>query len=480
MKCLPLAFLFGLTSVGCVPFHSFPSPDCQGTAPAGFTRIFVGRPASKGSHSGISADDPLDGTTADKFDTILRTISQGQFPTWGAQKNIGPENLVVCVMNGTFATNGFSHSFPGDLHSGEQLGSDVGFSVGTKWRIHGQGPGQTTLKLVTYLRQEFATNDGSIVMGGSNTVISNNSFQTFGVEVSDLTLDANHDGMTNDGGTPLNLSAISLRSVKGGNRIHNVEVRGASGDLGFLNIVYESFAIQIWGEPSQPGGFENEDNLIENINVHKPGKAVLSGESAGGKMDGIVVSNASAEVRSNSVENAIIGYGGWLMHGVNFHDNVAQNVGYGFNADSFTNTAVTLRSNQIIHPAFYGIVIGGGQPDNVFSGWTVSDNTIVLGYSRTAGIVLRGHVSNSTFSGNTITADRPVHQALAIFSYEIANGFASPDNAFELNTVDKSLLVDFSQDPSFNSDCRYQNADLQGNPIQSFANNSSSPCTTGP
>ncbi len=480
MKWFPFAVLLALLCTGCVPFHAFPSPDCQGTAPAAFTRIFVGKPASQGSHSGISADDPLDGTTADKFDAILRTISEGQLPTWGAQKNIEPENLVVCVMNGTFETNGFSHTFAGDLQPVNQLGPDVGFSVGTRWKIHGQGSGQTTLKLVSYMRQEFTTDSGSIVTGGSNTVISNHSFQTSGIEVSDLTIDANHDGMTNHNGVPLNLSAIILRSVQGGNWIHNVEIKGASGDLGFLNIVYESFAIQIWGEAAKDGASENGGNLIEHVNVHKPGKAVLSGESAGGKMDGIVISNASAEVRSNNVENTIIGYGGWLMRGVNFHDNVAKNVGYGFNADSFTNTAVTLRSNQFIHPAFYGVVIGGGQPDNVFSGWTVADNSIILGDSRTAGIVLRGHVRNSTFSGNTIRAEHDVHQAFAIFSYEIANGFASPENAFEQNKIDKSLLVDFSQDPSFNSDCRYQNTDLQGNPIQSFGSNSSSPCSTGP
>lgn len=476
MKCLPFAFLLALVCVGCIPFHAFPSLDCHGTAPAGFTRIFVGKPASKGSHSGISSDDPLDGTTADKFDAILRTISEGQLPTWGAQKNIGPENVVVCVMNGTFETNGFGHSFAGDL----QGGSDAGFSVGANWKIHGQGPGQTTLKLVSYMRQQFAADDGSMVAGGSNTVISNNSFQASGVEVSDLTIDANHDGMTKNSRLPLNLSAIILRSARGGNWIHNIEVKGASGDLGFLSVVYESFAIQIWGEPSQDGISESRNNLIEHINVHKPGKAVLRGESDGGKMDGIVISDASAEVRNNNVENTIIGYGGWLMRDVNFHDNVARNVGYGFNADSFTNTAVTLRSNQIIHPAFYGVVIGGGQPDNVFSGWTVADNTIVLGDSGAAGIVLRGHVGNSTFSGNTITADRTLHHAFAIFSYEIANGFASPDNVFEQNKVDKSLLVDFSQDPSFNSDCRYQNTDLQGNPLQSFGNNSSNPCSTAP
>lgn len=480
MKWLPFAVLLALVCVGCIPFHAFPSPDCQGAAPAGFTRIFVGKPASKGSQSGISAKDPLDGTTADKFDTILRTISQGQLPTWGSQQNIGPENVVVCVMNGTFETNGFSHPFPGDLGGGDQPGSGAGFSVGTKWKIHGQGPGQTTLKLVSYMRQEFTTDNGSVVTGGSNTVISNNSFQTSGIEVSDLTIDANHDGMTKNGGVPMNLSAIILRSVKGGNWIHNVEVKGASGDLGFLNILYESFAIQIWGEQSQAGGSDNEGNLIENTNVHKPGKPVLSGESAGGKMDGIVVTNASAEVRNNSVENLIIGYGGWLMRGVNFHDNIAQNVGYGFNADSFNNTAVTLRSNQIIHPAFYGVVIGGGQPDNQFSGWTVADNTIVLGASGTVGIVLRGHVSNSTFSGNTITTDRVVHDGLAIWSLEIANGFSNLDNAFQLNKVDRGLPIQFSQDPGFSSDCRYRNTDLQGNPIQAFSDNSSTPCSTGP
>lgn len=477
MKCLPIALVLALPCAGCIGFHSFPSPDCQGAAPTGFTRIFIGKPASKGSQSGISANDPLDGTTAERFDAILRTISQGQLPTWGAQKDIAPENLVVCIANGAFKTNGFSHPTPGDLSTGAR---DIGFSVGKNWKIHGQGPGQTRLKLVSYLGQQFTAGDGSLVNGGVNVVISTNSLAASGVEISDLTLDGNHDAMTAQGGIPLNLSAISLRSTRGGDWIHNVEVRGTSGDVGFLNVVYESFAIQIWGEIPPAGGSESDNNLIENVTVHKPGKAVLNGEFDGGKMDGIVVTNASAEVRSNRVENAFIAFGGWLMRNANFHHNVAQDVGYGFNADSFNNAGITLGSNQIIHPAFYGVVIGGGQPQTEFSDWTVDNNTIVLGASRTAGIVLRGHVRNSTFSGNTFTTDRAVHNAFAIFSYEIVSGYTSPNNGFELNKIDRTLQLDFSQDPDFNSDCRFQNTDLQGNTIQAFSDNSSIPCSTMP
>src|SRR5579864_7233112 len=92
-----LALVLALAS--CKPLSSPEelSQDCTvAAAPANFTRIFIGTPAHGGTQSGASAKDPLDGTTAQKFDTILRTIAEGEHPTWGAQRNIAPENLIVC------------------------------------------------------------------------------------------------------------------------------------------------------------------------------------------------------------------------------------------------------------------------------------------------------------------------------------------------------------------------------------------------
>jgi hypothetical protein len=412
----------------------------------------------------------------EKFDAILRTIVEGKHPTWGAQQNIGPENVVVCINSGTFATDGFAHLTPGDPAADPR---SAGFAVGKNWKIHGKGANHTRLLLSSYLTKQFPGSDGSAFDGGANTVISNQSYDASDVEISDLTIDANHDGMTRAGGPPLNLQAIALRSVKGGHWIHDMNVVGVSGDAGFVNILNEDFAVRIWGEPSASGRSENADNLIENVTISHPGKPVFSGESAGGAMDGIVVNDARAEIRKNVVKGISLAYGGWSMKGVSFHDNIARDGAYGFNADSYNNNDVVLESNQIIHPSLYGIVIGGSGPAQEFFRWMVANNTIVLQNSGSVGVVLRGQVQDSTFLGNSISTDRPIRNATAIVSYHSGNGVSNFSNVFEQNEIDTTLSVDFSQDPNLSSDCIYLNRDLQGNTIPGLRDNSSRSCNAG-
>ena len=131
---LPPALILALVS--CRPLApEVISQDCTVAAvPANFTRIFIGVPARGGHQSGASAKDPLDGASAEKFDTILRTIAEGRQPTWGAQKNIPQENLIVCIASGTFQTNG---QYDWDLDKGHTQGSNLGFTVEKNWKIHG-------------------------------------------------------------------------------------------------------------------------------------------------------------------------------------------------------------------------------------------------------------------------------------------------------------------------------------------------------
>ena len=126
LVALPAALMLSLAS--CKPLASpeVTSQDCIAAVPAGFTRIFVGAQARGGQPSGASFDDPLDGSTADKFDAILRTISEGHHPTWGAQTNIAPQNLIVCLTSGVFQTNG---QYDWKLNLGHIQGSARGFTV---------------------------------------------------------------------------------------------------------------------------------------------------------------------------------------------------------------------------------------------------------------------------------------------------------------------------------------------------------------
>ena len=367
-----LALALILTS--CKPLSSpeVTSQDCTvAAAPANFTRIFIGTPAHGGTQSGASAKDPLDGTTAQKFDTILRSIAEGERPTWGTQRNIAPENLIVCIASGTFQTEGqydtvFQFGHPTAVHRG--------FTVEKNWKIHGSGMGHTTLQLASFVPDNFVDSSGSPFVGGRNVVLETRAESASGVEVSDLTIDANHDKLSGAAGLPLDLAGIVLWSKEGGHWIHDVKVIGAAGDAGFKSLAYETFAVQIWGNTLDP--HVSSGNLIENLTVTQPGRPVFSDSSPGGEMDGIVLNNASGEVRNSVVEGYFIAFGGWNMDHVSIHDNITRETQYGFNADSFSNNNITLQSNQFIHPHQYGIIMGGGFPGATFANWNVVSNVI--------------------------------------------------------------------------------------------------------
>jgi hypothetical protein len=312
------------------------SQDCTVAVPQGSTRIFIGTPVRGGQQSGTSFDDPLDGSSAEKFDTILRTISEGKHPTWGTQTNIAPENLIVCLTSGTFQTNG-QYDWSLDLQQHTQ-GASRGFTAEKGWKIHGRGMDHTTLQLASYLPDQFTSQNRAPLSGGRNVAIGTHSAQASGIEISDLTIDANHDRLTTPGDIPLNMQGIVLRSQQGGHWIHNVNVVGASGDVGFSNVVFEAFAVQIWGNSVPVDPQQNTGSIIEHVMVSNPGRPVIPGSPPGGAIDGIVVNNAVAEIRNNVVDGYMLGYGGWAMGPANFHDNIARNGQYGFNADSFTNS----------------------------------------------------------------------------------------------------------------------------------------------
>src|SRR5437660_1463348 len=77
------------------------SSDCTvKNLPQGFSRIFIAlnpagsaQPASSGGSGTLS--DPYDGSTAEKFDGILRSRSEAN-----------QQNLIVCIGPGTFQTEG--------------------------------------------------------------------------------------------------------------------------------------------------------------------------------------------------------------------------------------------------------------------------------------------------------------------------------------------------------------------------------------
>src|SRR5262249_51188979 len=84
------------------------SADCSEDAsklPRGTTRIFVGQQGGRDG-SGRSANDARDGSSAEKFDRILRCYSEGCAAGSGEKAVPKTENLIVCIGPGHFQTKG--------------------------------------------------------------------------------------------------------------------------------------------------------------------------------------------------------------------------------------------------------------------------------------------------------------------------------------------------------------------------------------
>src|SRR5258708_17526544 len=241
------------------------SQDCTASAstlPKGTKRVYIALRNGKDG-TGMSPDDARDGSSAESFDTILRCYSEGCQEAKGPHKAVAKtDDLMVCLGPGTFQTKGSYDFMILRPHTTQQ-----GFTVGRGWKIHGRGPAQTTLQLADYLPITDPKNPQNMPVGtGWNTVISTNSDGASGVEISDLTLDANYPSLKSlarkNGTKALNLEAIHLRSDLGGHWIHNVNVINAAGEIGGLNPAYETFPAGIVSLQKHPPS-AHPANIIE-------------------------------------------------------------------------------------------------------------------------------------------------------------------------------------------------------------------------
>ena len=353
------------------------STDCTTKKPPqDFSRIFISY-YSKGQAGAGSANDPYDGSTAEKFDAILRDRSEGN-----------QQNLIVCIGPGTFQTEGTSDFIMYVPHKTAR-----GFTLNKNWKIHGAGADKTILKLVS-----FFPNPPNLAKGtGVGVVLSTHDDSASGIEISDLSIDDNYPELkplaARQGIAALNLEAIHLRAGQGGHWIHRVNVIHAAGEIN------ETFPVWIYSVGKRPPSFNN-GNIIEYVTMSEWG---------GGKCTAIAIANALGEIRNNAVSGYQIGYGGWSLGKDSFHDNVATNTEYGFNIDSLENDGVRIYNNQIIHPRHWGIVIGGG---GHYANFEVVENTIEINAKSAIGILLQGNVTNALIERNKFIADPPATQNL--------------------------------------------------------------------
>lgn|SRR5215471_9013741 len=443
------------------------SADCTEDAarvPKGYSRVYIAQRNGKDG-SGRSSSDARDASTAASFDTILRCLSEG-CPAGPSEKAVPKtENLIVCIGPGIFQTKGTY-----DFLIAVPRTSQQGFTIGKGWKIHGSGVSKTTLQLIDYRRSVEPKDPETLPAATAHgVVLSTNSDDASGIEISDLTIDGNYPQLKaqakQQGIKALNVEAIHLRSNEGGHWIHQVNVINASGEVGGMFGTFEIFPVWIVSV-SNSDPTQNKNNLIENVTMS---------QFHGGLCTAIAVANALAEVRNNYVDGYQIGYGGWSMGPVWFHDNVAVHTDYGFNIDSLKNDGVKIESNRIIAPKKFGFVIGGG---GVYTRFHIFQNTIQIKDGGVIGIVFQGNVTKSVIESNTLTAERSAAgNSLAIKNYSAGRqSGANQDNIYQSNRIDSSLKTGFYAPSQQSRNCFFGNVDERGNPRKDLKDNHAGSC----
>jgi hypothetical protein len=406
----------------------FKTEDCSGASlPAGYTRIFIAE-RTDGKVGTGSVSDPYDGSSAEKLDTLLRGRSES-----------GVANLIICIGPGTFQTEGTGDYVIGLGHVNKD---HAGFTVNRGWKIHGAGEDRTTLRLADL----FKYPNGKLLEG---IIIGTYNFDSSGVEVSHMTLDDNYPALKARYKTDLELVAVILRSNLGHQWVHNIHVMNASGEGP------EDFPV---GISSPTGNPENKGNLVEYVTMDN---------WRGGLCTAIVIAGGSGEVRHNTVIGYQIGYGGWSMLDVKFHDNTARETSYGFNIDSLQNSKIEIAFNDIVRPQLYGIVVGG---HGNFTNFSIHDNTIVAGPKTVYGLVFQGNVQQAHVVRNKITANGPTAHMTGFFEKNSNN----QNNVFQENVVHSAF-----KNALQGSNCLWGNVSERGAQRADLGNTTGSKCVAG-
>jgi hypothetical protein len=443
------------------------SPDCSAAVPPqNANRVYIALRSGKDG-SGSSPADARDGSTAEAFDTILRCYSEGCTNAKKPKKSVArTENLIVCLGPGTFSTLGSYDYIVGVPH-----GNAAGFTIGKGWKIHGAGQDKTTVKLANYLPITEGKNPLDFPGDtGTGLVFGTNSDNASNIEISDLTIDANYPDLKSrarqNGIKALTLEAIHLRSDQGGHWIHNINVINTAGEIGGINIRWEAFPVWIVSMHNASPS-ENSGNVIENVTMS---------QSFGDTGCAIAIANVMAEVRQTLVNGYPIGYGGWKMGGVYFHDNTAIDTEYGFNVDSWANDGVRIENNHIIHPRKYGIVVGG---EWVFSNFKIVNNVVHIDRPGITGLILRGGVSGAQIAENKFLAENAsAAKSIAIRSYSSSGkAAANQNNMYQSNQIGAGLKIAFEPPSSQSQNCFSGNHDERGRPRGDLSDNRDGTCS---
>ena len=470
---LCIAALCVTASASTSPTGNGSAADCQSGAAVNprFTRVYIAlRNGQDGS--GKSPDDARDGSSPEKFDRILRCYSEGCPDPSSPRKSFSKtENLIVCLGPGTFRTEGSYDYVINVPHT-----SNRGFALGKGWKVHGSGADKTTVQLSSYLAARAVPNPRNVPLGtATGVVFSTSSDDASDIEVSDLTIDDNYPELKSrankEGIKALNLEAVQLRSDRGHDWIHDINVMHTSGEIGTIDEKWETFPVWIYSVRQGSTPQDNSNNVIERVNMSSYG---------GGQCTAIAVANAVAEVRNNKVDGYQIGYGGWALGPAHFHDNLAIGTDYGFNIDSLVNHGVVIERNLILRPRKCGIVIGGSA---TYADFIIKDNTIQIDQSGVIGLVFQGDVTNALVEGNSFlwrgqsSFGGFFSSPTAIRNYSARSAGANGKNTYQNNKISSNLKITFSGASRKGDSCFSQNHDESGKPLGALSDNSKTGCT---
>ncbi len=249
-------------------------------------------------------DDPYDGSTSTKFDTLMSNM---------------PSNSTVHILAGTYTTLG-----------------NQGWFAKTGQKILGSGMGITTLRLVS------GAVDTSYLIGNWFLNYDQN------IEVSDMTLDCNYtSGSYTYAGVALFGSRHAIR------RVRVVNAVGLSGSAPNP----ECFPISINATP----GYNSEGNVIEECEVSQFKGGLYSAIALDGSSYGGTTNWISGTMSRNTIlMNAGFGQainGAWMVNSV-ISDNYVSLFGSttGFYGDTghYTNVVV---ANNTFRGCLYGVLM---------------------------------------------------------------------------------------------------------------------------
>jgi hypothetical protein len=387
--------------------------------------------ATKPPIPGGSINNPLDGSTAAKFDGAMRSI---------------PPYSVIHLGPGTYQT------------MGDTTAGGAGWGPKTGWVIAGSGMYLTTLQFPSNAVVSGALNRGHLIK-----VTSSPFFQT-NITVKDLTLDCNYQSNL-DAASNLNLAlkasardgAFTLDGISligSGNRIENVRcINTAAVTTSATNYA------EAWGIFCVPAPFPDAaGNVIEGCVVSDSHSNFKNDLVALGLMagSGIIRSNFITQSGTNAMIGILVG-----THDVVMDGNILNGVTCGSHYDSgYGITNVTIVNND-----FNGCNEAIDWENGVVQDVTIASNNIVLtnttGKASATVEAFFFHPAPSAFY-NLAIRDNSVRVAGKFPNQRFVFAYNSHGLVVSGNRVDAAL-------PSYFSGCTgitmMDNYDLTGNPL---------------